>query len=30
MDIKLLDKPPADGLSLFQTALVHVEESKSG
>jgi hypothetical protein len=28
MDIKLLEDPPRDGLSLFQTALIHSKENK--
>ena len=31
MDVKLLDEPPRDGISLFQTALIHAKENrKSG
>lgn len=28
MDVKLQDEPPREGLSVFQTSLVHVKESK--
>ncbi|KAJ8602501.1 hypothetical protein CTAYLR_001253 [Chrysophaeum taylorii] len=30
LDVKLDDEPPPGGLSLFQTALVHSEESRGG
>jgi thiol-disulfide isomerase/thioredoxin len=28
MDIKLLEEPPREGISLYQTALIHVKENK--
>lgn len=28
MDMKLLEEPPREGISLFQTALIHTEENK--
>ena len=28
MDVKLKEDPPRDGISLFQTALIHVKENK--
>ena len=28
MDIKLLEEPPREGISLFQTALIHSKENK--
>ena len=28
MDVKLLDEPPRDSISLFQTALIHAKENR--
>lgn len=30
MDVKLLEEPAKDGVALYQTALIHSEESRHG